>query len=111
MKWWKKFKEFLEGYEPILVDFIREHEQNKYEEILKQSEQLKQERDELYLQLEKVTDDLHTSKRECLMFKSKYELVESQKQNLEKRNEQLSLENTGLTKLCEELLTKLERIN
>jgi len=107
----KKFKDFLEGYEPIIVDFIKEQEQNKYEDIIEQNKLLKKERDEMLLKVEKFTHDLHTSKRESLMYKSKYELAESQKQVLEKkRNEQLTSENSGLSKLCEEILAKLENV-
>jgi len=49
----KKFKEFLEGYEPILVTYIQEQEKIKYEDITKQNEQLKRERDDMVLKVEK----------------------------------------------------------
>jgi len=106
----KRFREFIEGYEPILIDFLREQDQSRYQDLFQQNESLKQEKDELSLQNEKLSDELHKTKKETITFKSRAELAEIQNKTLEKKLDQVTQESSSLTKLCDELLTKLENI-
>jgi len=101
---------FLEGYEPALVDTIAHNEQCKIQEIANQNNELKKEKEELAEKLSKLTNDLHSSNKDCLMYKSRFDLTENKKQVVEKKNQLLMSENNELSKLCEELLSRLEKI-
>jgi len=106
----KRFREFIEGYEPILLDFILDQQQSKYQDLLNQSESLNQENEEMSMKVEKLSEELQKSRKEVILYKSKAEMAEIQIETLEKKLEQTTQESLSLTKLCEELLTKLESI-
>jgi len=81
----KRFREFIEGYEPILLDFILDQQQSKYQDLLNQSESLNQENEEMSMKVEKLSEELQKSRKEVILYKSKAEMAEIQIETLEKK--------------------------